>query len=112
MNKTELLEILNKIIDIPTTVVLDNKPNKSPEHPTMKPITLCAKLIYNSSHEKDIVLDPFGGSGSTMIAADQLNRRCYMLELEPKYCDVIVKRYKELHPDAEIKHFRNGEEID
>jgi DNA modification methylase len=111
MSKNELLEVINKIYTEPTTVILDNKPNRSPEHPTMKPITLCAKLIYNSSHEGDIVLDPFGGSGSTLIAADQLNRSCYMLELEPKYCDVIVKRYKEQNLDVEVKHIRNGEEI-
>lgn len=111
MSKQELLEFINKIFDLPTTVILDNKPVRSPEHPTMKPITLCAKLIYNSSHEGDIVIDPFGGSGSTLIAADQLNRRCFMLELEPKYCDVIVKRFKENNPDEEIHHYRNGEEI-
>lgn len=111
MSKNELLEVINKIIDTPTTVILDNKPVRSPKHPTMKPITLCAKLIYNSSHEGGIVLDPFGGSGSTLIAADQLNRTCCMLELEPKYCDVIVKRYKEQNPNETIKHFRNGEEI-
>lgn len=112
MSKNELLEAINKIVSIPTTVILDNKPTRSPEHPTMKPITLCAKLIYNSSHEGDTVLDPFGGSGSTLIAADQLNRTCCTLELEPKYCDVIVKRYKEQNPNVEVKHFRNGEEIE
>lgn len=109
--KAELLDLLNKILDIPTTVVKDKKPARSVEHPTMKPITLCAKLIYNSSHENDTVLEPFGGSGSTLIAAEQLNRRCCAIELEPKYCDVIVKRYKELCPEAEIKHIRNGIEI-
>lgn len=108
MSKNELLEILNKITGLETTVILDNKPNKSVEHPTMKPITLCAKLIYNSSHEGDIVFDSFLGSGSTLIACEQLNRRCYGIELEPKYIDVIVKRYKEINPTAKIKHFRNG----
>ena len=111
MSKNELLEILNKITGLETSVILDNKPNKSVEHPTMKPITLCAKLIYNSSHEGDIVFDSFLGSGSTLIAADQLNRRCYGIELEPKYCDVIVKRYKEQNPNGIVKHFRNGVEI-
>ena len=111
MSKNELLEILNKITGLETSVIHDNKPNKSVEHPTMKPITLCAKLIYNSSHEGDIVFDPFGGSGSTLIACEQLNRRCYTIELEPKYCDVIVKRYKEQNPNGIVKHFRNGVEI-
>ena len=112
LSKNELIELVQDIFREPTTIIKDNKPIKSPEHPTMKPITLCAKLIYNSSHEGELVLDPFGGSGSTLIAAAQLNRTAYLMELEPKYCDVIVKRYKESHPDAEIHHYRNGEEID
>ena len=99
------------VTDVPVSVILDNKPLRSPEHPTMKPITLCAKLIYNSSHEGDIVLDPFGGSGSTLIAADQLNRKACLIELEPKYCDVIVKRFKDNNPGARILHYRNGVEI-
>lgn len=111
MAKVELVELVEKILDLPSTVIKDNKPSKSPDHPTMKPITLCAKLIYNSSHEGDTVYEPFGGSGSTLIAAEQLNRKCCAIELEPKYCDVIVRRYKELCPEAEIKHIRNGVEI-
>jgi len=111
LNKNELLELLQKILNVPNTVILDNKPAKNAEHPTMKPITLCAKLIYNSSHEGDIVLDPFGGSGSTLMAADQLNRKAHLIELDPKYCDVIVKRYKTENPDAEIKHIRAGKEV-
>ncbi len=111
MNKTELFEVINNILNMRTSVIKDKKPNRSPEHPTMKPITLCAKLIYNSSLEGDIVLDPFGGSGSTLIAASQINRKACLIELEPKYCDVIVKRYKENYPDAKIKHIRNGVEI-
>lgn len=111
MNKAELIELLEKILEIPTTVIHDNKPAKSPDHPTMKPITLCAKLIYNSSHEGDTVLEPFGGSGSTLIASAQLGRKCCAIELEPKYCDVIVRRYLESYPDAEVKHIRNGVEV-
>lgn len=111
MNKGELVELVEKILDVPKTVIQDNKPSRSADHPTMKPITLCAKLIYNSSHEGDTVLEPFGGSGSTLIASEQLNRKCCAIELEPKYCDVIVRRYKELCPAAEVKHIRNGVEI-
>ena len=111
LNKAELVELLTKILDIPTTVIKDNKPSRSEDHPTMKPITLCAKLIYNSSHEDDTVFEPFGGSGSTLIAAEQLNRRCCAIELEPKYCDVIVRRYKELCPEIEVKHIRDGQEV-
>lgn len=61
----------------------------------MKPIELVAKAIQNSSCKGDIVLDLFGGSGSTLIAADQTGRTCHAMELDPKYCDVIVKRYIE-----------------
>lgn len=111
LNKAELVELLTKILDIPTTVIKDNKPSRSEDHPTMKPITLCAKLIYNSSHEGDMVFEPFGGSGPTLIAAEQLNRRCCAIELEPKYCDVIVRRYKELCPEIEVKHIRDGQEV-
>lgn len=112
MSKTELQELLDKIFKLQNTVICDNKPTKSLEHPTMKPITLCARLIYNSSLEGDIVYEPFAGSGSTIIAAEQLNRNCYAIELEPKYCDVIVRRYREYKPSAEIKHIRNGQEIE
>jgi len=65
-------------------------------HPTQKPIELAARAINNSSKENDIVLDPFGGSGSTLIACEQLNRKCYMMELDPIYCDVIIKRWEQL----------------
>jgi DNA modification methylase len=65
------------------------------EHPTSKPIALCSKAIRYSSKQGDIVLDLFGGSGSTLIASEQTGRTCYMLELDPVYCDVIRKRYEE-----------------
>jgi DNA modification methylase len=68
---------------------------KNDLHPTMKPIALCAKAIENSSKKEDIVLDFFGGSGSTLIASEQLNRKCYAMELDPKYCDVIIKRWED-----------------
>lgn len=70
-----------------------DRPKKSPDHPTMKPVALCARAIVNSSKRGDIVLDVFGGSGSTLMAAEQLDRTCYMMELDPHYCDVIRKRY-------------------
>ena len=69
---------------------------KNDLHPTMKPIDLIVQAIKNSSKEKDIVLDLFGGSGSTLIAAEQTRRICYMMEIDPKYCDVIVKRWETL----------------
>ena len=71
------------------------KPQKSDLHPTMKPIALIANALLNSSQEGDNILDVFGGSGSTLIACEQLNRKCYMMELSPKYVDVIIKRWEE-----------------
>lgn len=71
-----------------------NKETHSTGHPTQKPIKLCAKPISFSSKKGDIVLDLFGGSGSTLIACEQLNRQCFMVELDPKYCDVIIQRWE------------------
>jgi site-specific DNA-methyltransferase (adenine-specific) len=70
------------------------KPRKCDLHPTMKPIELIANALQNSSKENDLIIDFFGGSGSTLIACEQLNRKCYMSELSPKYCDVIIKRWE------------------
>ena len=72
------------------------RPSKSDEHPTMKPVELVAKAINNSSKKGNIVLDLFGGSGSTLIACEQLNRKCYMMELDPHYVDVIIKRWENI----------------
>lgn len=79
---------------------------KNDLHPTMKPIPLCEKAINNSSKLNDLVFDLFLGSGSTMVASHQLKRKCYGMELDPKYCDVIVKRMIKLDPSLIIK--RNG----
>lgn len=79
-----------------STVLEFDKPSKNAEHPTMKPIDLLVYLIKNSSKENDLILDLFGGSGSTLIAAEQTKRKCYTMELDPKYCDVIVKRWENL----------------
>lgn len=73
-----------------------DKPLKNTLHPTMKPIELCKRAILNSSKTDDIILDCFGGSGSTLIACEQTERRCRMIELDPKYIDVIVKRWQNL----------------
>lgn len=73
-----------------------NRPTKSEEHPTMKPVTLVARAITNSSRPGGLVLDLFGGSGTTLIAAEQTGRKCCMMELDPKYCDVIIQRWENL----------------
>jgi DNA modification methylase len=72
-----------------------NRPQISKLHPTMKPIELCSRAIKNSSKRGGIVLDLFGGSGSTLIACEQLDRTCYMMEIDPQYCDVIIKRWED-----------------
>lgn len=79
-----------------TTVLDFNKPQRSEEHPTMKPVELITYQINNSTKTNDIVLDIFGGSGTTLIASEQTGRRCRMAELDPKYCDVIIKRWENL----------------
>ena len=78
-----------------TTIWEFEKTKKNTDHPTMKPIPLLAYPIQNSSMSNTLVLDPFGGSGSTLIACEQTDRDCYTIELDEKYCDVIVKRYIE-----------------
>lgn len=85
-----------------STVLEFDKPARNAEHPTMKPIDLLVYLIKNSSKENDLILDLFGGSGSTLIAAEQTKRTCYTMELDPKYCDVIVKRWENLTGEKAI----------
>jgi hypothetical protein len=89
-----------------TTVWDIDRPTRSDEHPTMKPIQLCSKPLENSSQKGNVVLDVFLGSGSTMVAAHQLNRKCYGMELDPKYCQVIIDRMIKLDPSIKIK--KNG----
>lgn len=90
-----------------TTVLEFDRPIRNAEHPTMKPIPLFAYQIGNSSKQGDIVADGFGGSGTTMVACHQMNRRAYLVEFDPKYCQVIIDRMLKLDPSLEIK--RNGE---
>ncbi len=80
-------------------------------HPTMKPVELCKRAILNSSKTDDIILDPFGGSGSTLIACEQLRRRCRMIELDQKYVDVIIKRWQNL-TNKKATHLQSGEAFD
>ena len=95
-----------------TTIWEFDKPKKNGDHPTMKPVPLIAYPIKNSSMSNCIVLDPFGGSGSTLIACEQTNRICHTIELDEKYCDVIVKRYIEQVGTAEnVSVVRDGKSI-
>lgn len=89
-----------------------DKPKKNGDHPTMKPVPLIAYPIKNSSMSNCIVLDPFGGSGSTLIACEQTDRVCHTIELDEKFCDVIVKRYIEQAGTTEnVYVVRNGQTI-
>jgi DNA modification methylase len=112
LTKEEMRQLLERIYALPNDAVRADKPTKSPDHPTMKPILLCAELIYNSSREGDLVYEPFGGSGSTLIAAAQLNRICYASEIDARYCDVIAKRFLREYPGEQIRLIRNGQEVE
>lgn len=94
-----------------TTVLNFDKPARNAEHPTMKPIPLFAYQIDNSSKPGDIVLDLFGGSGTTIIACEQTGRRGYLMELDPRYADVIVKRYISTTGKTDVVLHRGGAEI-
>lgn len=94
-----------------TTIWEFEKPKKNADHPTMKPIALLAYPITNSSMSNTLILDPFGGSGSTLIACEQTDRSCYTIELDEKFCDVIVKRYiEQVGTDKDVSVLRDGKE--
>ena len=108
LTKEEMKKMLNEILSDKTksTILHCNKPHRNAEHPTMKPILLFAPLIDNSSKVGEIVADGFLGSGSTMVAAHQLKRKCYGMELDPRYCQVIIDRMKKLDSTLIIKRNR------
>lgn len=94
-----------------TTIWEFEKSKKNADHPTMKPIALLAYPITNSSMSNTLILDPFGGSGSTLIACEQTDRSCYTIELDEKFCDVIVKRYiEQVGTDKDVSVLRDGKE--
>ena len=96
MNKAELKDLVRALqADREESVIYCDKPLHATLHPTMKPVKLVARFMINSSKEGDAVADIFGGSGTTIIAAEQLKRRCLMMELDPHYCDVIIKRWED-----------------
>ena len=95
-----------------TTIWNYDKPKRNKDHPTSKPLDLLGYPIQNSSQENSVVIDTFGGSGSTLMACEQLNRVCYMMELDPKYASVILRRYVEDTGDEEnVYVIRNGEKL-
>ena len=98
MTKAELVEFAQSVLTEKqaSTVLEFDKPSRSEEHPTMKPVKLFAYLVRNSSRPGDLVLDPFAGSGTTVIACEQLKRRAAVMELDPHYASVIVERWERL----------------
>ena len=98
LSKDELKTLCKRLLEpsCETTVIHEKKPSINDIHPTMKPVKLFGRLVKNSSKRNDIVLDLFGGSGTTIVACEQLNRRAYLMELDPAYVDVIIDRYQKL----------------
>lgn len=99
MSKADLQSLCRELLNrtsCPTSIIRENKPSRNELHPTMKPVKLFARLMANSTRKGEAVLDIFGGSGTTIIAAEQIGRDAYAMELSPRYCDVILARYEAL----------------
>lgn len=93
LTKLELVDLVTELY-ARTSVIRGDRPARNEDHPTSKPVAVLAQLIRNSSSHGDLVLDPFGGSGSTLIAAHSTRRRCATVELDPRYADVIARRWQ------------------
>ena len=104
MTKEELIALIEKVKEeTPTSIIRENKPTKNDLHPTMKPVPMCGRMIKHSTKPHERVLDLFGGSGSTLIACEEINRQCYMMEYDPKYCDAIIQRWETLTGQKAVK---------
>lgn len=95
LTREELIQIIDAMVG-DTTVWNENKPTADDLHPTMKPVSLIKRQVKNSSKKGWSVIDLFGGSGTTLLACEELQRKCYMMELDPHYCDVIIQRWENL----------------
>ena len=102
MDEDELRDTIKELTDN-TDIIREQKQTVNDLHPTMKPVRLMAKLIENSSKAGDTVLDVFGGSGSTLMACEQLKRKCFMMELDPRFVDVIIERWENFTGEKAIK---------
>lgn len=114
LSKGELKALCKRLLEpnCETTVIHEKKPRINDIHPTMKPVKLFGRLIKNSSKRNDIVLDLFGGSGTTIVACEQLNRRAYLMELDPAYVDACVQRYIRFkESDNDVFLLRDGKMI-
>ncbi len=95
--KAQLFELLEAVSGkVETTVLEEKKPSRNGDHPTMKPVPLFGRLIANSTRRGETVLDTFGGSGTTVVACEQLGRKARIVELDPHFCDVIIARWEKL----------------
>lgn len=107
LKKDELIRFCEQLLaeqnNVSTTICREDKPARSEPHPTMKPVRLMARLIANSTKEGDVVFDGFGGSGSTLIACEQLNRVCKIIEYDPEYASVIVDRWEKMTGEKAVK---------
>ena len=113
MSIDELKQMVKKLLseNMTTTVIHENKPLVNDIHPTMKPLRLVSRLILNSSLKHENVIDFFAGSGSTLISCEELDRKCYAMELDPKYVDVIIDRWEKLTGKTSVK-IQEGENIE
>lgn len=111
LKKDEAIALLQQMLaeKHETTIIYEDKPLSNDIHPTSKPIRLMARLVRNSSRLGGVILDSFAGSGSTMMACEQLDRRAFSMELDPKYCDAIVNRWQEFTGEPAIR-IRDGEQ--
>lgn len=99
MTRTQLeaeIKRLRRALFGPVDVMDEEKPSRNPDHPTMKPVRLIGEMVANSSKKGWSCLDLFCGSGTTVIACEQLGRRCYAMELDPKFVDVTIRRWEAL----------------
>lgn len=106
MDKAELKALCRELMNrqpFETTILREDKPLSNDIHPTMKPVKLFARLILNSSQKGENVLDLFGGSGTTMMACEQLGRKAFLMELDPRYCDAIIKRFEQTTGKKAVK---------
>jgi DNA modification methylase len=111
LKKSELKVLCLELLqELQTTVIREDKPRKNDLHPTMKPLPLIRQYLQNSSRRKEIIVDTFLGSGSTLIAGEQLERTVYGMEMDTKYCDVIINRYIKFREGstAGVRLLRNG----
>ena len=102
ISREKAIERIKELSSI-TTAMYENKPQASAEHPTMKPLPLFEKLVRNSSRPGEVVLDLFGGSGTTLIACENLERTCYMMEFDPHYAEVILQRWEAQTGEKAVK---------